>query len=62
MKNLGLYAKAVVAALVAALTVAYAALDGPDGEINDKEWVNIALAAVTALGVYAVPNAKRSEV
>lgn len=61
-KNIGLYAKAVVAALVAALTLAYAALDGPDGSISDKEWVNIALAAVTAVGVYVVPNARKSEV
>lgn len=61
-KNIGLYAKAVVAALVAALTLAYAALDGPDGSISDKEWVNIALAAVTAVGVYVVPNSRKSEV
>lgn len=61
-KNIGLYAKAVVAALIAALTIAYAALDGENGSISDQEWVNIALAAVTAVGVYAVPNARKSEV
>lgn len=61
-ENLGLYTKALFAALVAALTLAYAALDGPDGSITDREWVNIALGAVTAVGVYAFPNARKSEV
>lgn len=60
--NIGLYAKAVVAILIAGLTAAYAALSGPSGDITHQEWVNIALASVTAVGVYAVPNARKSEV
>lgn len=62
MKNVGMYAKAVVATLLAGLTALYAALSGPNGELTDAEWVSVAIAAVTALMVYVVPNSKQSEV
>lgn len=60
MNNLGLYAKAVVAALLAGLTAVFAALSGPNGDITDAEWITIAIAVVAAVGVYAVPNAPQS--
>lgn len=46
--------KAVVAAVVAAIVVAYQALGG-DGRIEPVEWVSIAIALATAIGVYVVP-------
>lgn len=48
------YAKSVVAALVAGLTVLAAALT--DDAITPAEWVQIAVAVLGAIGVYAVPN------
>ncbi len=48
------YTKSIVAVLVAGLTVLASATT--DGEVAASEWVNIALAAVGALGVYALPN------
>ncbi len=56
MPNLGSYAKTVVAALFALLTAIYAAMSGPNFDLTDKEWVGVAIATLTALGVYAVPN------
>jgi hypothetical protein len=50
------YGKAIVAVVVAAIVVAYQALSG-DGRIEATEWVSVAIAAVTALGVYVVPLA-----
>lgn len=58
--NAGLYAKSIFAALMAALTAVYAALNGENGNITDAEWVGIAIAAVTALGVYLFPNTVQS--
>lgn len=60
--NIGLYAKAAFAALMAGLTTLYAVLNGSNGNISDAEWVSIAIAVVTAVGVYLFPNAKNSEV
>lgn len=48
------YGKAIVAAGTAAVVVAYQALSG-DQNIEAPEWVSIAIAAVTAVGVYVVP-------
>lgn len=48
------YGKSLVAALTAAVVVAYQALSG-DQNIEAAEWVSIAIALVTALGVYVVP-------
>jgi hypothetical protein len=50
------YGKAIVAVLVAAVVYAYQALSG-DGHISATEWVSVAIAGVTALGVYVVPLA-----
>lgn len=50
------YGKAIVAVITAALTVAYAALSG-DQHIDAEEWVQIGIAAATAVGVYLVPLA-----
>lgn len=52
----GLYAKAIFAALMAALTAVYGVLSGPNGEMTDKEWIAVAIAGFTALGVYLFPN------
>jgi hypothetical protein len=50
------YGKAIVAVVVAAIVIAYQALSG-DGRIEDTEWVSVAIAAVTAVGVYLIPLA-----
>ena len=48
------YAKTAVAVLVAALTALQAAIS--DGHVTNNEWIIIALAAIGAAGVYAIPN------
>lgn len=49
------YAKAIVAFVVGALTVAFTAL--ADGAVSTQEWVGILLGAFgTPAAVYAVPN------
>jgi hypothetical protein len=53
------YAKTVVAAVVAGGTVLASALT--DNSISGTEWVGIGLAVLTALGVYVVPNAPKSD-
>lgn len=47
------YTKAVLAVLAAVLTVLASAIVGG---ITQVEWYQIALAALAAVGVYAVPN------
>lgn len=55
MSQLSAYAKAVLAAIVAALSALGAALT--DGGVSASEWVAVALAFFVALGtVFAVPN------
>jgi hypothetical protein len=53
------YAKTVVATVTAGATVLGSALT--DNNISGTEWVGIGLAVLTALGVYAVPNAPKSD-
>lgn len=48
------YGKSLIAALTAAVVVGYQALSG-DQNIEPAEWVSIAIALVSALGVYVVP-------
>jgi hypothetical protein len=48
------YAKALIALLTAAAIAAQTALS--DGVVTASEWVSIAIAALGALAVYAVPN------
>lgn len=48
------YAKALVAVLAAALTFLVSAMS--DGNITNVEWTQLAIAAVTAVGVYVAPN------
>lgn len=48
------YAKAIIALLTAAAIAAQTALS--DGVVTASEWVSIAIAALGALAVYAVPN------
>lgn len=50
------YGKAIAAVVAAALTVAYGALSG-DQHIDPDEWIQIAIAVSTAVGVYVVPLA-----
>jgi hypothetical protein len=57
--NVGKLAKAIVAALFAAVTVVYSAVS--DDVYTSTEVVNTVLAVLTALGVWAVPNAKQSD-
>jgi hypothetical protein len=49
------YAKFAVAVVAAALVALQTALT--DGTVTGQEWITIALAALGALGVLAVPNA-----
>jgi hypothetical protein len=48
------YAKFIVSALVAGLTVLASAIT--DDKVTNAEWVNVALAAVGAVAVWRVPN------
>lgn len=59
--KVGLYAKALFATLMALVTAAYAALDGENMNFSDKDWFAIAIAGLTALGVYFVPNSAKSD-
>ncbi len=48
------YTKTAVAVLIAALTVLASAIT--DERITNAEWINVALAALGAVGVYVLPN------
>jgi hypothetical protein len=50
------YGKAIIAVIVAGIVVAYQALSG-DGRIEATEWVSVAIAGATAVGVYVIPLA-----
>lgn len=53
--NVGVYAKAIVGALVAGFTALAAALD--DDIVSRSEWATVAVAFLAALAVvWAVPN------
>jgi hypothetical protein len=52
------YGKALAAVAAAVLAAAYAAMSG-DQRIEPDEWVQVAIAAATAVGVYLVPLAPR---
>lgn len=57
--KIGKYAKTVVAVLFAAIVVAKSAVT--DDVYTSQEVIETVLAVLTALGVWAVPNAKQSE-
>lgn len=57
---IGKYAKTVVAVLLGVGYAAQAAI--VDGTITNTEWVGIGLAVLTAVGVYAAPNAPVSTI
>ncbi|GAA2715183.1 hypothetical protein ACFY2R_27770 [Micromonospora olivasterospora] len=50
------YGKAIASAVFFVLTVLYAKLSG-DNHLDPEEWVAVAIAAVSAVGVYLVPLA-----
>jgi hypothetical protein len=54
MKNVAEYAKFIVAVIGAGLT---AALQFAAPDTSEFKWLTIALAVVTAIAVYVVPNA-----
>lgn len=55
--NVGAYAKAIYAVVMAVVTAVYVALeDGGFGDVTDRGWVAIVIAGLTALGVYLLPN------
>lgn len=54
------YGKAIVAVLVAGVVVAYQALSG-DQRIEPAEWVSVAIAVATAVGVYLIPLAPHAK-
>jgi hypothetical protein len=49
------YAKAILAVVVTVLAAVAAALTG-DNTVSATEWVNVAILAVGACGVFAAPN------
>ena len=54
------YAKAIVAALIAGLTTLGGALS--DGHVSPGEWIAVAIAVLGGLGLTAlVPNAKAKQ-
>lgn len=54
------YAKAIVAMMIAGLGVMLTSLD--NGGISGSEWIQVALAALSALGLtYVVPNTPTPE-
>ena len=53
------YGKSIAAVITAAIVIAYQSLSG-DNRIEPAEWVSIAIAAVTAVGVYLVPLAPQA--
>ena len=57
---IGRSAKTIVAALLAGAYALQAAIT--DDVVTDTEWFGIGLAVLTALGVWAVPNARASEI
>lgn len=57
--KVGKYAKTVVTVLIGVAVVAKAAFT--DGEVTNTEIVDIVLAGLTALGVWAVPNSPQPE-
>jgi hypothetical protein len=50
------YGKAIASAVFFVLTALYAKLSG-DGRVDPEEWVAVAIAAASAVGVYLVPLA-----
>lgn len=55
MKNVGVYSKAIAAAVFSGLGSLYLALD--DGGVTAKEWVAVAMAMLLTTGaVGAMPN------
>lgn len=52
--NIGYYAKSIVMVIAAGIGILTAALS--DGVVSATEFVNIAIAIVTAVGVYIIPN------
>lgn len=52
--NIGFYAKSIVMVIAAGIGILTAALS--DGVVSATEFVNIAIAIVTAVGVYIIPN------
>ena len=50
---MSIYAKSIAAAAGALAVLGYAL---EDGHVTTQEWVRVAIAVVTAFGVYAVPN------
>lgn len=55
---MGKYAKGIVAVIGAAIVALQLALE--DNSVSNAEWVTIALALVTAVGVYLIPNSPPS--
>lgn len=51
---MGHYAKAIVAALLAAANALQAAIT--DENVTQTEWIGIVVSVITVVGVYLVPN------
>lgn len=54
--NLSLYRKAITAILVGLIGWAGVVITSPQAQISASEWLGLATALATALGVYSVPN------
>lgn len=55
MDFIGNYWKAIIGVVVTVLSAVGASLTG-DNVVSPNEWVNVAIAGVTAAGVFAAPN------
>ncbi|MEU8035723.1 hypothetical protein [Streptosporangium sp. NPDC049078] len=53
------YWKSVLATVGATVVAAEAVVS--DGVVTDNEWVNLGIAALTAVGVFLVPNREAKE-
>jgi len=54
------YGKAIAAIITAAIVAAYQALGG-DSRLDAQEWVQVAIAFTTAVGVWLVPLAPQAK-
>lgn len=59
MTNLAHYRKTITAIVVGALGWASVVITSPVTQVTAAEWLGLATAIATAVGVYTVPNAPK---
>jgi hypothetical protein len=60
MSVLNPYRKAITALVTALIGWGASVVVSPSSSVTSGEWIELAVAAAIALGVYAVPNAARA--